>query len=153
MKRNNSSPQPHLNKKQRRISDRDRLNIIESITNEVHTIGETAERFKLPESTVRSVYKTFERNGRIVQLPRGGNRHPRLEQEHLNWIKDRLLEEPDLSISDLHAELNKKFRLRPPVSRNTIQNAVDKRIAYTLKLVHPELEDYNSDARREQRKL
>ncbi|KAF9089778.1 hypothetical protein BGX29_011867, partial [Mortierella sp. GBA35] len=153
MKRDNSSPQPHPNKKQRRLSDRGRFNIIESITNKAHTIVETAERFKLPESTVRSVYRTFERTDRVIKLPRGGNRHPRLEQEHLNWIKNRLLQEPGLSISDLHAELNKKFRLRSPVSRNTVQNAVDKRIAYTLKLVHSELEDCNSDARREQRKL
>ncbi|KAF9548739.1 hypothetical protein EC957_005672 [Mortierella hygrophila] len=147
------TPQPYSNKKQRQISDRNRLNIIEFITNEVHTINETPERFKLPESTVRSIYKTFERTGRVTQLPRGGNRHPRLEQEHLNWIKNRLLQEPSLSISDLHAELNKKFSFRPPVSRNTVRDAVDKRIAYTLKLVHPELEDYNSNARREQRKL
>ncbi|OAQ22329.1 hypothetical protein K457DRAFT_84968, partial [Linnemannia elongata AG-77] len=147
MKRDSSSPQLHPNKKQRRLSNRDRLNIIESIANEAHTIIETAERFKLPESTVRSIYRTFERTGRVTKLQRGGNRHPRLEQEHLSWIKDRLLQEPGLSISDLHAELNKKFRLRPPVSRNTVQNAVDKRIAYTLKLVRPQLKDYNSDAR------
>ncbi|KAF9134560.1 hypothetical protein BGW39_006653 [Mortierella sp. 14UC] len=103
-KRYNPSPQPHPNKKQRRLSNRDRFNIIESITNDAHTIIETAKRFKLPESTVRSIYKTFEQTGRVIKLPK---------VEHLNWIKSRLLQEPGIPISDLHAELNKKFRLQP----------------------------------------
>ncbi|KAG0372839.1 hypothetical protein BGX24_012506 [Mortierella sp. AD032] len=112
--------------------------IVKSITNELHTESITNELHTITETTRASSFLSLqfdpsqdvERAGRVAKLPSGGNRYSRscLEQKHLNWIKkNRLFQEPGLPISDLHAELNKKFTLEPP--------------------------DYNGDAGREHRKL
>ncbi|KAG0365660.1 hypothetical protein BGX24_004013 [Mortierella sp. AD032] len=59
----------------------------------------------------------------------------------------RILEDPEIVISDLHRQLNEHFKLRPPVGQSTISNYVNHSIGCTLKLIHPEPVDYNSPDR------
>ncbi|OAQ22237.1 hypothetical protein K457DRAFT_1809891 [Linnemannia elongata AG-77] len=130
-------------KKVHTITNEQRRKIILAIANEGDTFSSASKRFMLPYTTVRSIFLNFQNANRTSKRPRGGNRRPRLEKEHLEWIKARLLDEPDIPITDLHNQLNKHFRFKPSVSRSTVQNAVNKRIGYTLKLIHPEPKNYN----------
>ncbi|KAK3818025.1 MAG: hypothetical protein JOS17DRAFT_677014, partial [Linnemannia elongata] len=124
-----------------------RRKIFLAVANEGDTFSSASKRFMLPYTTVRSIFLTFQSTSRISKRPRGGNRRPRLEKKHLEWIKARLLDEPDIPITDLHDQLYRHFRLKPPVSRSTVQNAVNKRIGNTLKQIHPEPKNYNDTDR------
>ncbi|KAF9084598.1 hypothetical protein BGX29_002473 [Mortierella sp. GBA35] len=138
-----SPPASHKKRKAHTITDEQRRKIILAIANEGNTFSSASKRFMLPYTAVRSIFLTFQNTNRTSKRPRGGNRRSRLEKEHLEWIKARLLDEPDIPITDLHGQFNKHFRLKPPVSRSTVQNAVNRRIGYMLKLIHPEPKNYN----------
>ena len=135
------------------ITNEQRHKIILAIANEGDTYSSASKRFKLPYTTVRSIFLTFQKTSRTSKLPRGGNRRPRLEKEHLEWLKVRLLDDPDIPLTDLHGQLNNHFCLKPPVSRSTVQNAVRNRGEYTLKLIHPEPVPYNDPDRVQARKV
>ena len=106
-----------------------------------------------PYDTVRSIYMAFQETNRAFKLPRGGNRRPRLEEEHLEWRMARLLNDSDISLTDLHGQLNKHFRLKPPISRSTVQNVVNSRIDCTLNPIHLEPVHYNNPNRVQARKV
>ncbi|KAF9139149.1 hypothetical protein BGX30_008301 [Mortierella sp. GBA39] len=106
----------------------------------------------LPYTTVHSIFMTFQNTNRASNLPKGGNWGSYLEKEHLEYLMARLLDDRDIPITDLHCHLNKHFRLKPPVSRSTVQNAVNNRIGYSLKLNHLEPVNYNDPDRAQARK-
>lgn len=97
----------------------------------------------LPYNTMRFIYMTFRETNSASKLPRESNRRLHLERRHLEWLKTRLLEDPDIPLTDLRGQLNKNFRRKPPVSRSTVQNAVNNHNDYTLKLIHSEPVYYN----------
>ncbi|KAK3807980.1 MAG: hypothetical protein JOS17DRAFT_845563 [Linnemannia elongata] len=148
-----STSSPTYHKKRRANStDEERHKIIHAIGNEGDIYSTASKRFMVPYNTVRSIFFTLQNTNRGFKLPRGGNRRPRLEKEQLEWLKARLFE-PDVPIADLHDQLSKCSGLKPPVSKSTVQIAVQKRIGYTQNLIHPEPISYNDPDHIQARKV
>ncbi|KAG0333831.1 hypothetical protein BG005_005035, partial [Podila minutissima] len=93
----------------------------------------------------------FEIDGSFDTKPRGGNRFPVLEEEHIEWITQKLEERPDTPLRQIQVDLNEHFQLAPPVSKSTVSRAVQNQIEFSLKLIRYEPADYNSEERIEAR--
>jgi len=48
----------------------------------------------------------LEDNGQMVSKRRGGIRYPILQDEHIQWLVQRLDADPDITVESLHHQLN-----------------------------------------------
>ena len=125
--------------------------IINAIYNERQTKAEVARRFDYPYSTIKGIADRFESDGSLDTKPRGGNRFAVLEEEHLEWIAQRLEERPDTPIKHIRREMIDHFQMVPAVSMSTVSRNIRNRIEFSLKLIRYEPVDYNSEQRIEDR--
>ncbi|KAG9060872.1 hypothetical protein KI688_007941 [Linnemannia hyalina] len=112
--RPNTQEQTRVKRSRQHISLKQRRYIVHAIADEGHIFKSASIRFNLPYSTVRSIHLDWERTGRYDTLRRGGDKRTRHADEHIEWIKARFLDDPDLSIPDLRDELNNRFRSNHP---------------------------------------
>lgn len=120
-----------------------RRKIVQSVDDEGLTVFATAKSFGFPHSIVRGIYNTFMATGRTSKLPRGENRRRLLEEQHIEWLRSRIDQRVDMTIGDLHCELNEHFALDPPVSKTSVHRAITDMLGYTLKLIRREPDRYN----------
>jgi transposase len=78
---------------------------------------------------------------------RGGNRRRVLEQEHVEWLESKVVDYPDITVNDLHRQLNQHFDFQPHVSLSSVLRAIREGAGFTLKLPRQEPADYNSPER------
>ena len=76
--------------------------IIHFIFNEGFSYADTNERYNYLYKTIKSIAKTFEANGQLVPKHRGGVCYPSLQDEHIQWLVERLHVDPDNTIESLH---------------------------------------------------
>ncbi|KAF9273605.1 hypothetical protein BGZ74_004705 [Mortierella antarctica] len=98
--------------------------IINVIYNEWQTKAEAARRFDYPYSTIKAIADRYEIDGSFDTKPRGGNQFPVLEEEHIEWITQKLENRPDIPLQQIQVDLNEHFQLEPPVSKSTVSRAV-----------------------------
>ncbi|KAG9070399.1 hypothetical protein KI688_009736 [Linnemannia hyalina] len=126
--------------------------IIELVVDQAKTMAMVARNFNIPASTVRSIANTFIQANRISQLPRGGSRISRVQQSHLDWLIENMDEFAGRLFELLTNQLNEHFQIQPPLSQRTVDRAIDKLTAYTLKLMRADAERYNEPEHIESRR-
>lgn len=113
------------------------------VTEEGKTMAEVAKWYKFPPSTIRAIVNTFLDTNQVDKLPRGGDRRGQVNQEHLDWLTDKLDEFAGRPVQLLAKELNEHFGLQPPIIERTLARAINMLTTYTLKLMRVESERYN----------
>ncbi|KAF9372558.1 hypothetical protein CPB97_001183 [Podila verticillata] len=106
-------------------------------------MASVASNFNIPASTIRNIVNTFLQTSRVAKLPRGGNHSSRIEQVHLNWLIKKMDEFAGRPVQWLTNKLNENFLIQPPLAQHTVDKAINKLTAYTLKLMRVEPERYN----------
>jgi len=89
---------------------------------------------------------------RVEKLLRDGNRGSRVEQAHLDWLTENMDEFAGRPVQWLTTQLNEHFQIQPPLAKRTVDKAINKLTAYTLKLMRVEPERYNDPERIEGRR-
>ncbi|KAF9206594.1 hypothetical protein BGZ59_011600 [Podila verticillata] len=111
-----------------------------------------ARNFNILASTVRSIVNTFIETSRIDKLPRGRNCSNRVEQVHLDWLTENMDEFAGRPVQWLTTKLNEHFQIQPHLAQRTVDKAINKLTAYTLKLMRVEPEIFNDPERIEGRR-
>ncbi|CBQ70077.1 hypothetical protein sr10056 [Sporisorium reilianum SRZ2] len=101
----------------------------------------------VPRTTAFSFFKHYRETGQAQAKKQGGNRQPVLTQEHLDWIQSQLDKRADTRVADLHNDIQKVFTFATPPSCSAINNTINNKLRYTLKLLHVEPANYNSPGR------
>jgi len=143
---------PPIRRKNNKIDNTTRERIIELVTDQGRTMASVAHNFNIPASTVRSIVSTFLHTSRVNKLPRGGNRKSKIEQAYLDWLTENLDEFAGHPIQWLTVKLNEHFQIHPPLTQHSVDRAINKLTAYTLKLMRVEPERYNDPERIEGRR-
>ncbi|KAF9380210.1 hypothetical protein CPB97_008506 [Podila verticillata] len=130
-------------RKNNKIDNTTRERIIELVVDQGMTMALVARNFNIPPSTVRSIVSTFIQTSRIDKLPRGRNRHSRVEQVHLDWLTENMDDFAGRPVQWLTTKLNEHFQIQPPIAQRTVDKAINKLTAYMLKLMRVEPERYN----------
>lgn len=63
---------------------------------------DTSERYGYPYETIRNITKVLKDNG-------GGVWYPILQDEHIQWLEERLHVDPNITAESPHCQLNKVF--------------------------------------------
>ena len=80
---------------------------------------------------------------------RGGKRHQKVKEEHINYMIDTIENDPLLTLKELTDQLYSKFNL--PLSKTTVSRHLDLQL-YTLKGIRRVSETANSPANKTKRK-
>jgi transposase len=76
--------------------------------------GEIAERFSVCKSWIRRLLQRLRETGSIEPLPHGGGRPPKLDDTHLERLRELSAQQSDATLNEL------RDRLGEPVSQMTI---------------------------------
>ena len=87
---------------------------------------ELALRLQIPKST----YFRWKREGMKERDGRGGKRHQKVKEEHINYMIDTIENDPLLTLKELTDNLYSKFNLT--LSKTTVSLHLDLQL-YTLK--------------------
>jgi len=74
------------------------------------SMGEIAERFRIPKSTVQNVLRRYQQAGTVVPKAHGGGRKPYFSTRTLQRLEREVLAHPDATLEEL------RQRSRVPVS-------------------------------------
>ncbi|OAQ25232.1 hypothetical protein K457DRAFT_23322 [Linnemannia elongata AG-77] len=77
------------------------------------------------------------------KLSRGGNRGSRAEQTQRDWLTENMDEFVGRPVQWLATKLNEHFQIEPPIAQLTVDKAIKKLTAYTLKLMRVEPTGFN----------
>ena len=68
--------------------------------------------------TIKSIAnRAFEESGQtLVPKSKGGICYPVLQDEHIQWLLEKLDGNPDITLESLHHQLNEAFQFPRPVS-------------------------------------
>lgn len=80
--------------------------------------------------------KAFEGNGQSMPKHIGDVHYPILQDEHIQWLVDRLHEYPNIIVESIHRQMNKAFQFACHASINIVPKAVRSRVGFILKLMH-----------------
>ena len=89
------------------------------IGNSTYTQAETARRFDVSGSTVSRLLQAYRERGSVAPIDSVPGPKPRLEEEHLEWLRSRLKTSPFLSTYELTPLFNGAFP-EVAVHRSTI---------------------------------
>jgi transposase len=65
------------------------------------TMGEIAERFRIPKGTVQNILERYRDAGTIEPKPQGAGRKPAFSGKALRKLEDDVLRHPDASLEEL----------------------------------------------------
>ncbi len=91
------------------IDDALRSWIIHSIFNEGLPYVDTCELYGYPYETIRSIAQAFEENSQLLPKDRGGVHYPILQDEHIQWLVERLEVDPNITVESIHRGWMKIF--------------------------------------------
>lgn len=99
--------------------------IVRSVMDEGYTQAETARRLMVTEATVSRTMRALRERGTVEPVQFTPGPAPKLEDEHIEWLKARVEEEPFLSTYELTPMFNEAF---PEISvhRSTILRALHR---------------------------
>lgn len=121
--------------------------------NEQHlSIAVAAKNLQVACTIALLFFDHFQETGNVAPKKQGGNRRPVFNKEHLNWIQEQIDKKNDMRIADLLDNIKKAFPFTTLPSHTALDDAVKKKITYTLKLLHAEPADYNTPARIQEQK-
>ncbi|CAG8678754.1 32975_t:CDS:2, partial [Racocetra persica] len=129
--------------KYQNISFEKRKKIIDDVNNKGISIRKVAANYRLAPSTVDDIVKRFDREDQIALKSRGGDKRSILNEQHKEFLRDAIEEEPWLAICDLTQKLLSRF---PDVklSDRTVFRYV-KDLGFTLKRLTVVPEGHNTD--------
>ena len=90
------------------------------------SMGEIAERFRIPKGTVQNILERYRDAGTFERLPQNAGRKRGLSEEQLQKLEQEVITHPDTTL----VRLQEKLSL--PVSVVTVHNTL-RRMGFTLK--------------------
>ena len=97
-----------------------RQKVISVYENGPETIVEVAERFEISPSFIKKLLARKRATGNLAPLGHRGGQRKRLSVKHQQWLLKTVLSTPDLTLSDLHEQLEKEKKISvsvPTLSR------------------------------------
>ena len=80
-----------------------RKRIVAARTQEGQSMGEIAERFKIPKGTVQRILERYRDSGSVEPKPQNPGRKPAFSKEDLRRLKEDLVAHPDATLEELRA--------------------------------------------------
>lgn len=105
--------------------------IVRSVMDEGFTQAETARRLMITEATVSRTMRALRERGTVAPVEFTPGPAPRLQDEHLEWLKTRVEEEPYLSTYELTPMFNEACP-EVAVHRSTILRVLH-RLGFSVK--------------------
>jgi len=90
------------------------------------SMGEIAQRFRIPKGTVQNILERYRDDGKIEPRPQNAGRKRGLSEEQLYALEQYVVHHPDMTLERLREGLSL------PVSIITVHNSL-KRMGFTLK--------------------
>lgn len=97
-----------------------RQKIVSAYENGVETIVEVAERFEVSPSFIKKMLAQSRLTGSLAPIGHRGGQPRRLADKHRKWLLKTVLDEPDITLSDLQERLAGKKQIAvsvPTLSR------------------------------------
>lgn len=127
-----------------KVTNEKREQVIEQYLTTGDSMTQIAIDNRLAYSTARSIINTYSKENRVHSKPRGGNQvEPSISNEALELMESRLIDDPMLTLQQLHDLLLDNFDI--DVSLATIHQYCYKKICFTLKCVRPLPEKRNDE--------
>lgn len=82
---------------------------------------------------------------------KGGVCYPVLQDEHIQWLMEKLDANPDMIVESLHHQLNEAFQFPCPTSTSCLSKAIRNQARYIPKLMRNEPKNYNKEERLSER--
>ncbi|KAG1465651.1 hypothetical protein G6F56_004843 [Rhizopus delemar] len=95
-----------------------------------------AQDMRVRTPTFKSIVKIYRETGRAEKKQRGGRSHNRTNDEHLQFIKDCVDENPSVTLGTKQEKMKNHFNIERSHSISGIDYALKNRIQYTLKQIH-----------------
>lgn len=87
-----------------------------------HSIAEVAEQFDVGQTFVKKMLRQKRERGSVAPLAHGGGRQPSLSDKEHRLLRQRVKEQPDVSLAELQEHLESKAQVS--VSRPTIHRSL-----------------------------
>lgn len=88
-----------------------RQKIVSAYENGVETIVEVAERFDVSPSFIKKMLAQSRLTGSVAPIGHRGGQRRKLADKHRKWLLRTVLDEPDITLSDLQERLAEKKRI------------------------------------------
>ena len=86
------------------------------------SIAQVAEQFNVGQSFVKKMLRQKREQGSVAPRPHGGGRQPSLSEKEHHLLRQRVKEEPDVSLTELQEHLARTTRVQ--VSLSTIHRSL-----------------------------
>ena len=103
-----------------------RKRVVAARTEDGQSMGQIAERFRIPKGTVQNILERYRDSGSVQPRPQNAGRKSAFSQEDLRRLEKDLLRNPDATLEELRA------RSRVNVSIVSFHNAI-KKLGFTRK--------------------
>ena len=103
-----------------------RKRIVAARIEEGQSMGQIAERFRIPKGTVQRILERYRDSGSVEPKPQNPGRKPAFSEEDLRRLKEDIVAHPDATLEELRA------RSRVNVSIVSFHNAI-KKLGFTRK--------------------
>lgn len=114
-----------------------RERIVRSVLEDDLSRAETARRLSVAKSTVTRVLRVWEERGSVETLEHVAGRKRKLDEMHLNWLRERVQQSPFASTYELTGLFNEAFP-ELAVHRSTILRSLhDLRMSRKKRLRSP----------------
>ena len=101
-----------------------------------------ADTLGINRSTARSIVSRYVREGRIVERPRGGPNHVRVDNEMRDCLNEILNENCLLTLTQLNQELRQRLPQKPRICDRTVARTLEGML-FCIKLARPVPADRN----------
>lgn len=75
------------------------------------SLAEVAEQFNVGPTFVKKMLRQKREQGSVAPLAHGGGRQPSLSEKEHRWLRQRVKEQPDISLVELQEQLAATARL------------------------------------------
>ena len=139
-------PEPSSQQRRRPVNDDDRHNIIWLVISLGKTKAEVAKLLDRPYSTISTIVQTFLDTGRTQSMKKNAGlarRRSLVTDEHIQTIILFLYERPAATLLEINDHL--EAHGGPRVSQSYMSRLLIKRCHYTLKRLHVEHDQHQSE--------
>ncbi|KAG1474882.1 hypothetical protein G6F56_000071 [Rhizopus delemar] len=92
------------------------------------SFNKMAKNMRVRTPTLKSIIKIYRETGRVEKKQRGGRSHNRINDEHLQFIKDCVDENPSVTLGTIQEKMKNHFNMERPHSISGIDYALKNRI-------------------------